>query len=61
MLARRLREGVEAGELPRHFPVATRARQIIDLARGLTIRARVGASRRELLADAENAAALVLE
>lgn len=60
-IERRLRDGIGAGELPRHFPAATRSRQIIDLARGLTIRARIGASRRELLADAENAAALVLQ
>jgi len=51
---------MEAGELPRDFPAGTRARQVIDLARGLAVHARIGASRAELLADADEAAALVL-
>jgi len=60
MVERRLQAGVEAFELPGDYPAATRARQVIDLARGLTVHARIGASRAELLADAEEAAALVL-
>ncbi|MBW6425955.1 hypothetical protein KX729_31715 [Rhizobium sp. XQZ8] len=42
------------------FPVATRARQVIDLARGLTMHAQLGAPRNTLLKDAEEAADLVL-
>ena len=34
VVERRLRDGVEAGELPRHFPAATRARQVVDLGEG---------------------------
>ncbi len=60
MVERRLQDGVEAFELPGDFPAATRARQVIDLARGLAVHARIGASRAELLVDAEAAAALVL-
>jgi AcrR family transcriptional regulator len=60
MVERRFQRGVEAGELPRGFAASTRARQVIDLARGLTVHARMGAPRKELLADADNAAALVL-
>jgi AcrR family transcriptional regulator len=61
LVEQRLRRGVDAGELPRDFPTATRARQVVDLSRGLVIRARVGVSRAELLRDAKDAAALVLE
>jgi AcrR family transcriptional regulator len=61
LVERRLRDGVEAGELPRHFPAATRARQVVDLARGLTVRARIGTPRAELLADADADAALILQ
>ena len=56
----RLRTAVETGELPADFPVATRARQVIDLMQGLTMRAQLEASRKELLADAESSAELVL-
>jgi hypothetical protein len=55
-----LRRGVDAGELPRDFPTAMRARQVTDLSKGLLIRARFGVSRAELLRDARDAAALVL-
>jgi AcrR family transcriptional regulator len=60
LLEGRLRNAVEIGELPADFPVATRARQIIDLMYGLTMRAQVEASRKELLADAESSVELVL-
>jgi AcrR family transcriptional regulator len=60
LLEERLRKAVESGELPADFPVATRARQILDLARGLTMRAQIATPRKELLADAESSAELVL-
>jgi AcrR family transcriptional regulator len=60
LIERRLREGVAAGELPSEFPVAERARQILDFSRGLTARARMETSREELLRDADRAAKLVL-
>jgi AcrR family transcriptional regulator len=60
VVERRLREAVEARELPSEFPARVRAKQILDLARGLSVRARTAPSRDELLADAEAAAELVL-
>jgi AcrR family transcriptional regulator len=56
----RFRDGITAGEIPSDFPVAVRARQVIDFARGLTMRAQIGAPRKTLLKDAEEAAELVL-
>ncbi len=56
----RFRDGITAGEIPSDFPVAVRARQVIDFARGLTMRAQIGATRETLLKDAEEAADLVL-
>ena len=56
----RFRDGITAGEIPSDFPVAVRARQVIDFARGLTMRAQIGAMRETLLKDAEEAADLVL-
>jgi hypothetical protein len=41
-------------------PVAARATQVTDLARGLTMRAQLGTPRKTLLKDAEEAADLVL-
>ncbi len=58
LVERRFREGISAGEIPSDFPVATRASQVIDLLRGLTMRARIGAARKTLLRDAEEAADL---
>jgi AcrR family transcriptional regulator len=58
-VAQRLQQGIDAGELPPDYPVNVRARQVIDLSRGLTIRARMGVHREELLADAEEAALLL--
>ena len=60
MVERRFRDGISAGEIPSDFPVAARASQVIDLSNGLTVRARMGAARKTLLRDAEEAADLVL-
>ncbi|MFP3564530.1 TetR/AcrR family transcriptional regulator [Paraburkholderia sp. SIMBA_030] len=56
----RFRDGISAGEIPSDFPVAARAIQVTDLARGLTMRAQMGTPRKTLLKDAEEAADLVL-
>jgi AcrR family transcriptional regulator len=56
----RFRDGIGAGEIPSDCPVAVRARQVIDFARSLTMRAQIGATRKTLLRDAEEAADLVL-
>ena len=60
LVKRRFCDGISAGEVPPDFPVAARASQVLDLARGLTMRARMGTSRKTLLNDAEEAADLVL-
>jgi hypothetical protein len=60
LVERRLRDGIDAGEIPSDFPVAVRASQVLDLGRGLTMRAQMGASRKTLLRDAEEAADLAL-
>jgi AcrR family transcriptional regulator len=57
---RRFRDAVRAGELPDDFPASTRATQVMDLGRGLTMRAQMGAPRKMLLRDAEDAVDLVL-
>jgi AcrR family transcriptional regulator len=56
----RFRDGIAAGEIPSDFPVALRAMQVTDLARGLTMRALMGTPRKKLLREAEEAADLVL-
>ena len=56
----RLRDGITAGEIPSDFPVAVRAIQVTDFARGLTMRARIGTPRKTLLTDADEAADLIL-
>ncbi len=56
----RFRDAITAGEIPSDFPVAVRAIQVLDFARGLTMRAQIGAPRQTLLKDAEEAADLVL-
>ena len=56
----RFRDAITAGEIPSDFPVAVRASQLIDFARGLTMRAQIGTPRKTLLKDAEEAADLVL-
>ena len=60
LVERRFRDGISAGEIPSDFPVAARASQVIDFARGLTMRAQIGTPRKTLLRDAEEAADLVL-
>ena len=60
LVERRFCDGISAGEIPSDFPVAVRAIQLLDLARGLTMRAQMGISRKTLLKDAEEAADLVL-
>ena len=60
LLERRFRGGISAGDIPHDFPVAVRAIQVTDLARGLTLRARLGTPRKTLIKDAEEAADLVL-
>lgn len=57
---RRIHDGISAGELPSDFPVAVRASQVMDLGRGLTMRAQMGTPRKTLLRDAEEAVDLVL-
>ena len=56
----RFRDGITAGEIPSDFPVAVRASQLTDFARGLTMRAQIGTPRKTLLRDAEEAADLLL-
>ena len=60
LVEQRFRDGISAGEIPPDFPVTARASQVMDLARGLTMRAQMGTSRKTLLRDAEEAADLVL-
>ena len=60
LLERRFRDGISAGEISSGFPVAARAIQVADLARGLTMRAQIGTPRKTLLKDAEEAADLVV-
>ena len=60
LLERRFQDGISAGEIPSDFPVAARAIQVTDLARGLTMRAQIGTPRKTLLKDAEEAADLLL-
>ncbi len=56
----RFQDEITAGEIPSDFPVAVRAIQVTDLARGLTMRAQMGTPRKTLLRDAEEAADLLL-
>jgi len=60
LVERRFCDGISAGEIPSDFPVAARASQVTDLARGLTMRAQLGVPRPILLKDAEEAADLAL-
>jgi AcrR family transcriptional regulator len=60
LVERRFRDGICVGDIPPDFPVAVRATQVTDFARGLTMRARIGTPRKTLLRDAEEAADLVL-
>jgi AcrR family transcriptional regulator len=60
LVERRFHDGIGAGEIPTDFPVTARARQVLDFARGLTMHAQLGAPRKALLNDAEEAADLIL-
>lgn len=60
LVEQRFRDAISAGDLPPDFPVAVRASQVLDLGRGLTMRAQMGTPRKTLLKDAEEAADLVL-
>jgi AcrR family transcriptional regulator len=60
LVERRFCDGISAGEIPSDFPVAVRASQVLDLGRGLTMRAQMGTSRKTLLRDAEEAADLLV-
>jgi AcrR family transcriptional regulator len=60
LVERRFRDGISTGEIPPDFPIAARAAQVTDLARGLTMRAQIGMPSKTLLKDAEEAADLVL-
>lgn len=60
LLEQRFRDGISAGEIPSDFPAAARASQVLDLGRGLTMRAQMGTPRKILLRDAEEAADLIL-
>jgi AcrR family transcriptional regulator len=60
LVERRFRDGITAREIPSDFPVAVRASQVTDFARGLTMRAQLGTPRKTLLRDVEEAADLVL-
>ncbi|MBI0328092.1 TetR/AcrR family transcriptional regulator [Burkholderia plantarii] len=60
LVERRFCDGISAGEIPSDFPVSVRASQTVDLARGLTMRAQLGALRKTLTNDAEEAADLLV-
>lgn len=59
-VALRLKQGVEAKELPADFPCEERSRMLSDMSRGLRVRARIGVTRQNLLEDAQRAAELLL-
>jgi hypothetical protein len=61
LVEQRLRSAVDAGESPHDYPVAVRPRNLSDMWTGMGTRARLGASRAQLLKDAEDAAAPVLD
>ncbi len=60
LVERRFCDGISTGEIPSDFPVAARASQLLDLSRGLTMRAQMGLPRKTLLNDAEEAADLII-
>ncbi len=59
-VARRLKQGIEAKELPVDFPCEERSRMLLDMSRGLVVRAKLGVTRQKLLDDADRAAELIL-
>ncbi len=60
IVEQRFQDAVAAGELLPDFPCAARSRQVLGMASAFALRARAGASRDLLLADAEEGAALIL-
>jgi len=60
-IAMRLKQGVEAKELPADFPCEDRSRMLLDISRGLVVRARMGTPRQNLLEDADRAVELLVE
>ena len=60
-LSMRLKQGVDANELPADFPCEERSRMLTDMSRGLRVRARMGIPRQDLLHDADRAAELFLQ
>jgi AcrR family transcriptional regulator len=60
LVKRRFSDAISAGEVPSDFPVDARACQVLDLSRGLTMRAQMGTPRKTLLKDAEEAAELLM-
>ena len=60
LVERRFCDAITAGEVPADFPAAVRASQVLDLGRGLTMRAQMGIPRKTLLKEAEDAADLVM-
>lgn len=60
LVERRFCDAISSGEVPSDFPVSARASQVLDLSRGLTMRAQMGTPRKTLLRDAEEATDLVL-
>lgn len=61
LIEQRLQEAVAAGELPPDFPCPLRSRHIHGMSSALALRARAGATRETLLADADDVAALLLQ
>lgn len=59
-ISKRLKQGVEAKELPDGFHCEERARMLADMSRGLRVSARMGAPRQNLLGDADRAAEVIL-
>ena len=60
LVERRFQEAISVGEIPPDFPVAIRASQLTDFARGLTMRAHIGTPRKTLLKDSVEAVDLLL-
>jgi TetR/AcrR family transcriptional regulator, copper-responsive repressor len=56
----RLLAAVAEKVLPKQFPVRERARAVVDVSSALTLRARLGATRSQLLADADAWATLLV-
>ncbi len=61
LIEQRLQQAVAAGELPPDFPCPMRSRHILAMSSALALRARAGATREILQADADDAAALLLQ